>query len=448
MKKILTLLLVLSMTLALGACAQVEKLKNVELPPLPQVTPVPEETEPEPAPQETPAPTPEPEPSEEPAPTVDNSEAMRQCVMVNFAKTVRDEYDPAEGEQKILSFSCVTPHVTIPGREDAADAINEYIARLDESYYTGNDYGDGPSDGFNGMLEQALDNFSYVRETGAELPLEFSSSRDASVQRADGRVLSLFFNTSTYTGGAHGLYVGSAYVFDTETGELLTLDKLTDNYEAFSALVVQKMLEQAKNDEEMKTAISSFLNESEWPRNFARLLREGSWYLDDKGLVLFSTLYELAPYAAGIQSFSVSYEELGDLLDAKWRIGEKKGEGGFTFLSMSQVEEGSFPILDIVMIDDTGEQLCLKSDTCVYDVTLSRVGYVEELERFYTEETLWHCSCMQDAGVQLTLTLPESVPNVALSYRSGDGGIHRCLLTQSGEDGSLVLMDEGFTFYE
>ena len=38
MKKILTLLLVLSMTLALGACAQVEKLKNVELPPLPQVT--------------------------------------------------------------------------------------------------------------------------------------------------------------------------------------------------------------------------------------------------------------------------------------------------------------------------------------------------------------------------------------------------------------------------
>ena len=437
MKKLMILMLTMAMALQLAACAQVERLKEVELPPLPTVTERPAAT---PAPAELPEAAPEQMETQAAAPAETGED---QSVIVNFHKTQYTELDPAAGERMILDFSYVTPHVTLPGRESAADAINEYIAMLDETYYTGNDYGDGYSSGYNGMLEQALDNFSYVHETGAEMPLEFYSARTVDVPRADGQVLSLYFNTSTYTGGAHGIYEGSAYVFDTETGALLTLDRLTPDYETFSALVVQKMLEQAHGDAELSAAIGSYIEEKDWALSFARLLREGSWYLDQNGLVLFSTLYELAPYAAGIQSFTVSYDELGELLDARFRMEDKQAEGGFELLRMSEVEEGSFPILDFVQTGEGGEALCLKSGERVYDVSLSRVSYAEDVNRFYKTETLWLCSVMRGEGVQLAADLGGAIPGLMLEYRSGDG-LHRALLTMSGADGSLALTEDGF----
>ena len=446
MKKLLILVVVLALALSFTSCAQLDRLKGIDLPPLPTVTERPAATE---KPETDPA-----APAETEAPVVvvetgkSDADAMRQSVVVNFRKTVMEEYDPAEGTQRILLFSYVTPHVTMPGREAAADAINEYIAMLDETYVTGNDYGDGPSDGYNGLLEQALDNFTYVHETGAGLALEYSSERTANVARADGRVLSLVTNTSSSTGGAHGIYVESAYVFDTETGALLTLDKLTPDYAAFSTLVVQKMVEQAHSNQELYDAISSFVEESEWERSFAHLLREGSWYLNENGLVLFSTLYELAPYAAGIQTFTVSYADLGELLYERWRVGEKQGEGGMEAQFLSDVAEGSFPIFDFVQIDANGQQLCLRSGARIYDVRLQRAEYMDWNNSFALGETFWFCSCMENAGVQLVAELPEILPTLAGSYRTGAGELHRALLIQSGEDGHLILQEEGFGFYE
>ena len=440
MKKVLTILLALFMLLQLAACSQLSSLKSVELPPLPEITEKPEVRPMAESVTETPPMA--QEPVFELPPTDDPSEDMHCAVIVNFRSTLLEDYDPAEGTEKILRFSYVTPHVTIPGREDAADAINEKIAMLDETYYTGNDYGDGPSDGYNGFLEQAIDNFTYAREMGVDIPLEFEAERTVDVERADGRILSLYFNEYSFLGGAHGSYVGKAYVFDTKTGTLLTLQDLTPDYEAFSSFVAQKMVEQAQNDEDMREEISPFIPEEDWERSFARLLREGSWYLDDEGLVLFSQLYELASYAAGIQSFTVSYEDLGSLLFDKWRPGVKETAGSFELLELGQMEEGSFPILDMVQLSENGEQLCLRSGECVYDVVLSRADYSEDLNRFFLEGTLWYCSCMQNSGVQITAVLPETVPDLALSWRGEDGMRHTALLTRSGENGALILMEE------
>lgn len=73
--------------------------------------------------------------------------------------------------------------------------------------------------------------------TGAvDLPLELASSQTVSVARADERILSLVYSYYEFTGGVHGNYVDRAYVFDSETGEELTLDKLTTDFDAFTAL--------------------------------------------------------------------------------------------------------------------------------------------------------------------------------------------------------------------
>lgn len=443
MKKILTCALAVLMLAQLCACGRLERLKNVELPPLPQITERPAPAEATPA-EEEPQPAeamPESTPAEQPA-----DDALRQSVIVNFKKTEMLEYDPAEGEQLILTFSYVTPHVTIPGREAASAAINEYIAMLDETYYTGNDYGDGSSDGFYGMLEQAEDNFTYVRETGAEFPLEFSCERSADVNRADGHVLSLSFSTYSYAGGAHGFYVTRSYVFDTETGEIVSFNSLSQDMTALRSYLLQRMKELVETDEYYRDAIGSYVAAEDLEESLASLMRDGSWYLTNDALVIFSDLYEISSYAAGIQSFRFSFEELGTLLDSRWIAGAKEGQGTFTIQDTESVENGSVPILDMLSVDDAAAQICLRSGACAYDVRISRTGYAEEAGWFYLGETLWYCSCMENSGVQLSASIPDGYPNLALSYIGEGGELHRALISQSGENGSFILMEEGVKF--
>jgi len=443
MKKLLICMLVVLLMAQLCACGRLERLKSVELPPLPQITERPAPAESEHAAEETkPA---EATPESVPAEQQDDT-AIRQNVIVNFKKTEMLDYDPAEGEQLILTFSYVTPHVTIPGREAASAAINEYIAMLDETYYTGNDYGDGSSDGYYGMLEQAEDNFTYVRETGADFPLEFSCERSADVERADGRVLSLDFSTYSYAGGAHGFYVTRSYVFDTETGEVVSFNSLSDDMAALRSYLVQHMMEMVETDELYHDAIASYVPAENLEKSLGALLRDGSWYLTNDALVIFSDLYEISSYAAGIQSFRFPFEELGSLLDSRWIASAKTGSGSFTIQDTGSVENGSVPILDMLSVDDGAAQICLRSGACAYDVKISRTGYAEEAGWFYLGETLWYCSCMENSGVQLSASIPDGYPNLALSYVGEGGELHRALISQSGENGSFVLMEEGVKF--
>ena len=131
MKKWLSILLCLTLALGLCACAAVDKIQNVDLPPLPEITDEPETaeaTEP-PAAEENAEPEASPEPV---VPLVDQSAANR--VVVNFVSTSYERYDPPSGLQRILTFSYVTPKIRIEGRDEAADKINEYLAMLDETY--------------------------------------------------------------------------------------------------------------------------------------------------------------------------------------------------------------------------------------------------------------------------------------------------------------------------
>lgn len=443
MKRVLTCLLAVLMLAQLCACGRLDRLKNVDLPPLPQITE-------RPAPAESAQTAEEPEPAEatpESAPAGQPDDAaLRQNVIVNFKKTEMLEYDPAEGEQLILTFSYVTPHVSIPGREAASAAINEYIAMLDETYYTGNDYGDGASDGYYGMLEQAEDNFTYVREMGADFPLEFSCERSADVERADGHVLSLSFSTYSYAGGAHGFYVTRSYVFDTETGEIVSFNNLSQDMSALRSFLVQRMKEMVETDAYLNDAIASYVPVENLENSLSALLRDGSWYLSSDALVVFSDLYEISSYAAGIQSFRFPFEELGSLLDSRWVAGAKNGSGSFTIQDTGSVENGSVPILDMLSVDDGAAQICLRSGACAYDVKISRTGYAEEAGWFYLGDTLWYCSCMENSGVQLSASIPDGYPNLALSYLGEGGELHRALISQSGENGSFLLMEEGVKF--
>ena len=46
---------------------------------------------------------------------------------------------------------------------------------------------------------------------------------------------------------------------------------------------------------------------------------------------------------------------------------------------------------------------------------------------------------MEDSALQLVTVIPDGMPNLKISWRDAEGE-KACYLTQSGEDGSLILM--------
>ncbi len=435
MKKIFALILCLAMAFSMAACEELDALKNVELPPPPSAKDTEEVTE---------SPTPAPETKEKAEEEV-KAEPIENFVIVRNEKTVIQDYDPAEGTQLILTFSYDTPKVYIDGRDDVNAKINEYIGILDETYYTGasgTEYDITAPVGYNMFLQVAQDNFTYYHDNNAEnVSLEFSSVRDFDVERGDGNVLSLVFHTATYTGGAHGQYFDTGYVFDTQTGERLVLADLSSDYDGLVSFLTQRMVETANSNENYKEKITN-INPEEYAENFAKLLRDGSWYFNNEGLVIFSFAEEFSSYDAGMVSFTIPYAELEGKIDAKFIPEAKSGKGEFQISPMKDVPEGSFQMIDkLNMLPENtqGEELCLSAKGNVYDVKLVNVSYAD---KFYELETVWYASEMGDSALQLLTVIPEGIPNLMLKYRMADGTEQSFLITQSGKDGSYLLIDD------
>lgn len=422
MKKLLAIVLMLAMLASLGACTALKTVDGTEETAPPVAEPTEEPTEPAAL---------EPEMDTE-------LEALGSQVIVSLKKNEEIFKAPDGSDQTILTFAYDTVTVHVEGNDAASDRINTSLSVPEETFYSGTGMGDGVS----GMLEQATDNYAVALEVGDNRPLEFTSSRTAAVRRSDSRVLSLVYEQEVYTGGSYSVSHDRAYVFDTQTGERLTFSALCDTPEALEALkahILDKMLEQS-HLEESGVDLSMFPDEGSLQAALTGLIREASWYLDDYGMTVFSDAAELGSFSRGIIRFIYSYEELSDFISEKWLPTLREGDGSFSVAYVSDVPAGSVKILDRVTVDPDGTELCLTANGTIYDVTVVSVDYVNE--SFYETAQHWACSYMHDCAIQLVTVLPDGMPNVMIRYTSSDGAHHNLLVTQSGEDGSLILTDD------
>ncbi len=432
MKRIITTVLVFLLCMGICACGVLEK---VDLPPVPtaETVTVPVETE---TPQvSTPVATESPAEPETPA------EEVSAQVLVSVEKTEEFAYDPQFGETLILSFSYETPLVVCEENPEAAEKINEFIGLLNEAYYTGEDYGEGAGIGYNNMLTSAEDNYSmHVAMQDEEGIDAFSSARHIAIPRNDGRLLTILFNDTSYTGGAHGSYSTRGYCFDMASGERLTLADLSENEDTLCAFLTEEMLRQAREDEWIAEQIDGFVEENTLEETLTALLRNGSWYLDYDGMVIFSDLYEISSYAAGMVNFRIDNETLRGRVDERFLAGPADGEGTVRALPEEGVEDGSTEIVDMVKVFEDGTTVYLLADGSVKDLRIASVDYFDYDGSFNESAVHWSCSGLTDAAVQLVTVIPDGMPNLKISWRDTQGEQTR-YLSQSGEDGSLLLVD-------
>ena len=368
------------------------------------------------------------------------AEQLGSPVIVHVTNRTETFYAPDDSGKLILTFGSDVVKVVMDDRT-AADRINQFLAMRDEMFYSGS----GNGDGLNEILELATDNYAMVNELGTTQNTEFSCSRSAAVERGDSRILSIRYRVNTYTGGAHGLAFDRAYVFDAATGVLLTLDDLSTDRAALEQAMLDKMTELIETDvryQPLQDYMTSFQSDRSMEDSLRALLREGSWLLSEEGLVVFSDLYEIGSYADGIIRFTLRYDELGELLKEDWRPIERLESGELLIRDLNDAGSSAISLLDMVSAAEDGAQFRLFSQGTVYDVSIASAVYINDHVGFYRTDTLWYCSYLSNAGVQLQTRIPDGMPDLMIRFLDADGEAHSLLLTQSAEDGAVILLEE------
>lgn len=414
MKKIISLLILSSLLLS-GCSYRVFR----------EAEPFPAEVDSTSAPAATPA-TPEPEPGL-------SEEEARNRVLVGYMDQ-QQSYPSEDGTGSLLEFACRTPHVSLPGLDEQESSINAVLLSLTEEFINGSQVEGDIVVGVEELLQEAAE---HRREMGSENWLPYARDREIYVARGDAAVLSFVYDGYTNRGGAHGITTRSGVNFDVEGGRELLFADLAADEEALRALCLQSMIEQARSLKDSRGLFDDY--ESTLPL----LIRDGNWYFSQSGLVIVANPYDIAPYVAGRIEFSISYKTLSGVIHERWQRPVKEiVQGGIDGSMASEQALGSSESLADLKLTTQGDEVILWANNSVYDVRINRVMYQEESGEFAADTELFYASRMDDGEfLRLLLNLPEGLPNTSVSWRLPEGTLQRLLLSQSGEDGSLLLLD-------
>lgn len=158
---------------------------------------------------------------------------------------------------------------------------------------------------FNAELATAITKFKQeilelasqvYADFGDETTMPYAGMVTYEVKLNQGGLLSLTLRYYTYTGGAHGMTFVEYLNFDLTTGRSLKFAEFFST-EADLNYAIQGITQQISAEPERY-----FINEF----NKGLFGEEQDFYLQEDGVVICFGLYEIAPYASGIQEFLIS----------------------------------------------------------------------------------------------------------------------------------------------
>lgn len=114
--------------------------------------------------------------------------------------------------------------------------------------------------------------------------------------------LSLRFDRYEYTGGAHGMTVRYSDTWDLNDGRRIPLLEIYPQYKSeITGIITADIAAQ------MQSGNGWYFDDYE--KNVAEYFSPEHYYINDKGLVVYFQLYEIAPYASGIPEFTIPYSD-------------------------------------------------------------------------------------------------------------------------------------------
>ncbi|MGL6105990.1 DUF3298 and DUF4163 domain-containing protein [Romboutsia sp.] len=128
---------------------------------------------------------------------------------------------------------------------------------------------------------------------------------DYEVPYDQNNLISIIITKYQFTGGAHGMTFLDNYNYNLLTGERLQLKDMFKDGVDYKSIVNDYI-----NKEISKNPEDYFKDEG----GFKGIIENQNFYLEDDGIVVYFSLYEIAPYYVGIPKFKLKYEDFKDYL--------------------------------------------------------------------------------------------------------------------------------------
>ena len=262
-------------------------------------------------------------------------------------------------------------------------------------------------------------------------PIELSYYCAPSVTRCDTRVLSVVFDVSQDVGGIHADSTRTSRSYNADNGSLLTLADIAKNEEQLKTFIKNYVIGLAAGDDYKEGGVSILFDDFE--STISDLVDAGAnWYFSDGGLVFYANPYDIAPYSRGVLTFEIPYSALEEFIDEGFMPVEYQGDNGMLLADDGdKLDRSSLNILGTVTVDEDGQSVVLSAEETVYNVKIYTSGRM-----------LWQRNYLTTGeGVEIKSFIPDAQPNIAVSYELADGTEIVRGIFQSGDDGSILLVD-------
>ena len=346
-----------------------------------------------------------------------------KIINANAAKNGGDvviDMTTASGKDGVRYMS---PTVFMSERSEAADKINESLRAMETEYTT----------------KTYQDNYGhYTQNIGdgtAQGLSAFSMSRTIRSERADSSIVSLRIVDRASLGTTSTLKI-SGSTFNSQTGEEIKLSDLSDSSEKIVNAVSEKILVSFNEDPKYQGV---FFNEG-YSETIKSLVSDGHWYLSADGIVIIANPGEIADAAAGFYEFTVSYDELGDVINKDFipssDLSGSEGDVSVAFTADSKASDltllGSAAATDI-------KSLLLSASGNVYDLDVYTINYNESAKTYTLVQQVLACSDMSDgAALAINAELEGTTPTMVVRFKLADG-THEIRLLSLDENGAVKV---------
>lgn len=211
-------------------------------------------------------------------------------ITVTFQETL-DEIKADDGTV-LLTNSVQKPVVSIEGAEDIAEKINADISAYYKTFAIDEEIAIAKENYAASLVEDGWPFIGYATDISAK------------VTRIDDAVISFELVSYSYTGGAHGNSGSIGRNYDVKTGELLSFDEISEDYEAFHATVLDYMVNLAESPSYKDKLFAPSKADLD-----SALFRPESWVFTLSGISFLVDPYLLGPYSSGEIYFMLPYEK-------------------------------------------------------------------------------------------------------------------------------------------
>lgn len=258
--------------------------------------------------------------------------------------------------------------------------------------------------------------------------------------RVDAKVISIAAQMMEFNGGSHPNSTIIPMNFNAETGSELKITEIIASEEQLSTLkeMVFSYLEEEFGKEKLLDGYDEIVDD----RFNTATADSANWYLTNEGLVYYFVPYEIAAYRYGTVEAVLNYSSLEGILKEEYLPEETSKEANSIKAALSSELELTFDAVHTVTLDPEGEHITLYGLEKAGSVTVT-VGYwgVDD-NLFYPTETLFYTDNLAEKEcIELVTYIPDAIPNIRIQLGEKNG--QTVYLSQSGEDGSILLLKDG-----